>query len=63
MQRQRMPGDDAAALSVRAANDAMLDRPLTDRSNVEALAALDGVLADEWRVPLVERLDQYGSLL
>jgi MOSC domain-containing protein YiiM len=45
-----------AALSVRAANDAMLDRSLADRSTVEALAALDGVLADEWRLPLVERL-------
>lgn len=45
-----------AALSVRAANDAMLDRSLTDRSNVEALVLLDGVLADEWRLPLVDRL-------
>ncbi len=45
-----------AALSVRAANDAMLDRSLADRSTVEALAALDGVLADEWRLPLIERL-------
>ncbi len=47
-----------AALSVRAANDAMLDRSLTDRATVEALAALDDVLADEWRVPLVERLSR-----
>ena len=46
----------AAALSVRVANDAMLDRALVDRSTVEALAALDGVLADEWRLPLIERL-------
>jgi MOSC domain-containing protein YiiM len=45
-----------AALSVRAANNAMLDRALTDRSKVGALAALDGVLADEWRLPLVDRL-------
>jgi MOSC domain-containing protein YiiM len=45
-----------AALSVRAAHDAMLDRSLTDRSNVESLAMLDGVLADEWRLPLLERL-------
>ncbi len=45
-----------AGLSVRAANDAMLDRSLIGRSTVEALAALDGVLADEWRTPLVERL-------
>jgi MOSC domain-containing protein YiiM len=45
-----------AALSVRTANDAMLDRSLVGRSTVEALAALDGVLADEWRRPLVERL-------
>ena len=45
-----------AGLSVRAANDAMLDRSLSGRSTVEALAALDGVLADEWRTPLVERL-------
>lgn len=45
-----------AALSVRAANEAMLDRTLTDRSTVEALAVLDGVLADEWRLPLVDRL-------
>lgn len=45
-----------AALSVRTANDAMLDRSLTDRSTVEALAELDGALADEWRLPLVERL-------
>jgi MOSC domain-containing protein YiiM len=46
----------SAAMSVRAANDAMLDRSLADRPTVEALAALDGVLADEWRVPLAERL-------
>ena len=46
-----------AALSVRAANDAMLDRSLSDRPTIEALAALDGVLADEWRLPLVERLE------
>ena len=46
----------AAAISVRAANEAMLDRSLSDRPRVEALAALDGVLADEWRLPLVERL-------
>jgi len=45
-----------AAVSVRAANDAMLDRSLTDRSKVEAVAALDRVLADEWRSPLVRRL-------
>lgn len=50
-----------AALSVRAANDAMLDRSLTDRSNVERLVALDGVLADEWRLALLDRLDQYGT--
>jgi hypothetical protein len=50
-----------AALSVRAANDAMLDRSLTDRSNVERLVALDDVLADEWRLPLLDRLNQYGS--
>ena len=47
-----------AGLSVRAANDAMLDRSLLDRSTVEALAMLDGVLADEWRLPLVERLSR-----
>ena len=46
----------AAGLSVRAANDAMLDRSMTDRSRIEALAALDGVLADEWRLPLAARL-------
>jgi MOSC domain-containing protein YiiM len=45
-----------AGQSVRAANDAMLDRTVADRSNVAALAALEGVLADEWRLPLVERL-------
>jgi MOSC domain-containing protein YiiM len=45
-----------AALSVRAANDALLDRTLAVRSTIEALVALDGVLADEWRLPLVERL-------
>ncbi len=45
-----------AAVSVRAANDAMLDRSLTDRSNVEAVAVLDDVLADSWRLPLLERL-------
>ena len=50
-----------AALSVRAANDAMLDRWLHDRAIVEALAALDGVLADEWRMPLVERLRRPGT--
>lgn len=44
-----------AGVSVRAANDAMLDRSMSDRSTVEALIALDGVLADEWRLPLVER--------
>ncbi len=47
-----------AALSVKAANDAMLDRSLTDRSNVEGLVALDGVLADEWRLALLDRLDK-----
>jgi MOSC domain-containing protein YiiM len=51
----------SVALTVRAANDAMLDRSLTDRSNVEALALLDGVLADEWRRPLVERLARRGT--
>ena len=45
-----------AGLSVRVANDAMLDRSMNDRSSIEALAALDGVLAEEWRRPLVERL-------
>lgn len=45
-----------AGLSVRTASDAMLDRALADRPTTEALAALDGVLADEWRLPLVERL-------
>ena len=45
-----------AMVSVRAANDAMLDRSITDRPNVEAVAMLDGVLADEWRLPLVNRL-------
>ncbi len=50
-----------AALSVRAANDAMLDRSVTDRSTTEALVALEDVLADEWRLPLLERLDQYGT--
>jgi hypothetical protein len=34
----------------------MLDRSLHDRSTVEALAELVHVLADEWRLPLVERL-------
>jgi MOSC domain-containing protein YiiM len=52
-----------AALSVRAAHEAMLDRSLTNRSNVEALAVLDGVLADEWRLPLVERLEQHDTQL
>lgn len=50
-----------AALSVRAANDAMLDRSLIDRSTVEALVVLDGVLADEWRLPLAERLARYDD--
>lgn len=45
-----------AGLSVRTAGDAMLDRSLADRPTIEALAALAGVLADEWRLPLVERL-------
>ncbi len=52
-----------AALSVRAANDAMLDRSLTDRSNVERLVALDDVLADEWRLVLLDRLDQHRTPL
>jgi MOSC domain-containing protein YiiM len=46
----------SVAMTVRAANEAMLDRALTDRPKVEALAVLDDVLADEWRLPLVERL-------
>lgn len=45
-----------ASMSVRDANDAMLDRALVHRSRAEALADLDGVLADEGRLPLVERL-------
>lgn len=45
-----------AAMSVRNANDAMLDRSLDDRPRVEALVALGGVLADEWRLPLADRL-------
>lgn len=47
-----------ATMSVRMANDAMLDRALEDRAVVEQLAALDGTLADEWRLPLVERLSR-----
>jgi MOSC domain-containing protein YiiM len=49
-----------AMLSVRSANDAMLDRSLRDRSVVEALVSLDGVLADEWRLPLADRLAATG---
>jgi MOSC domain-containing protein YiiM len=48
-----------AAVSVRSANDAMSDRSLDDRGRVEALVALGGVLADEWRLPLADRL--YGQ--
>ena len=51
-----------AKLSVRAANDAMLDRSLRDRATTEALTKLDGVLADEWRLPLLERLRDTARL-
>ncbi|HOT81284.1 MAG TPA: MOSC domain-containing protein [Microthrixaceae bacterium] len=46
---------DAAGLTVADAHRAMGDRRLEDRTLVEALAAHDR-LADEWRLPLVERL-------
>jgi MOSC domain-containing protein YiiM len=49
-----------AGLSVLDAHWAMADRHLVGRGLVEALAAL-GELADEWRLPLVGRLDDARS--
>ena len=49
-----------AALSVLDAHWAMVDRHLVGRELVEAVAGL-AVLADEWRLPLVDRLDDAGS--
>jgi MOSC domain-containing protein YiiM len=46
---------DPAALTVTDAHLAMSDRHLEDRARTEALARHDA-LADEWRVPLQERL-------
>ena len=46
----------AAGITVADANRAMLDRAMTDRSLVQRLAGLHGVLADEWRLPLAARL-------
>ncbi|MEM9515755.1 MAG: MOSC domain-containing protein [Actinomycetota bacterium] len=46
----------SAAVSVYDAHRAMLDRRLADSALVERVAALGPLLADEWRLPLVERL-------
>lgn len=46
----------ASEVSVVDANRAMLDRDLADRPLVERVAGLGAALADEWRLPLVERL-------
>jgi MOSC domain-containing protein YiiM len=46
-----------AAVTVADANRAMLDRALADRALVHRVAAVDDALADEWRLPLLARLD------
>jgi len=46
---------DPSGLTVADAHLAMSDRHLDDRARTEALAGLD-VLADDWRIPLQERL-------
>ena len=43
-------------VSVYDAHQAMLDRHLHDRALIERVVELGDVLADEWRVPLVDRL-------
>ncbi len=45
-----------AAVSVYDAHRAMLDRRLNDSPRVERVVALGDLLADEWRLPLLERL-------
>ena len=45
-----------AGVTVIDAHTAMLDRRLEDRPLVERVAALGPALAEEWRLPLVERL-------
>jgi MOSC domain-containing protein YiiM len=45
-----------AGITVADAHRAMLDRAATDRDLVAAVAGLGPVLADEWRVPLLDRL-------
>ena len=50
---------DPAGLSVADAHQAMADRQLKNRTLIERLANHDP-LADEWRIPLRERLGGYG---
>jgi MOSC domain-containing protein YiiM len=45
-----------AGITVADAHRAMLDRAVADRGLVEAVAGLGPVLADEWRLPLLDRL-------
>lgn len=45
-----------AAVSVLDAHRAMLDRAGTDRAAIRRVVDLGEVLADEWRLPLLERL-------
>ena len=45
-----------AGITVADANRAMLDRALTDRALVRRVADLGDALADEWRLPLLDRL-------
>ncbi|MEO1058090.1 MAG: MOSC domain-containing protein [Actinomycetota bacterium] len=45
-----------SAITVFDAHQAMLDRHTIDRALIERVVALGPVLADEWRLPLIERL-------
>jgi MOSC domain-containing protein YiiM len=46
-----------AGLTVLDAHHAMEDRALQNRELIERLVALGDLLADEWRAPLVERIE------
>jgi MOSC domain-containing protein YiiM len=47
-----------AGVTVADANRAMLDRAVADGSLVRRVAGLGDVLADEWRLPLLARLEE-----
>ncbi|MET0459334.1 MAG: MOSC domain-containing protein [Ilumatobacteraceae bacterium] len=49
-----------AGITVADAHRAMLDRSSADRPLLQGLVSLGHVLADEWRRPLADRLDEEG---